>query len=75
MLTNNDFKKIDNLIDEKNKSLKKDLVKSMKKEINLNNEVIIEKLNLIISTFDNNYLDHEKRIGRVERHLSLSSIQ
>lgn len=57
MLTKNDFTEIDRRMD---------------KKFRLFESRIVKNLNLIISLIDNNYLNHENRITRIEKHIGLN---
>lgn len=61
MLTKEDLSKIDKKIDI-----------TIKKRLDLFENRITKKLNLLISFFDNDFVSHENRITRIEKHLNLN---
>lgn len=61
MLTKEDLSKIDRRIE---------II--VKKSLDAFETRITKKLNLIISLIENNYINHEGRITRVEKHLNLN---
>lgn len=75
MLTQNDLTQIktivEDVVDNKFKKelgpVKKD-IKIIHKQINK----IQKDTKIIINYFDTNYVNHEKRIGKIERHLGFS---
>ena len=62
MLTKNDLFQIKKIVGEEISPVKKDVIK------------IRKDISIIVSAFDNEYLDLRKRLERIENHLNLSPI-
>ena len=57
MLASNDFVQVDNLI---------------KKIIKSSEQRIIRKINIVISLFENEFVNLRNRVDRIEKHLNLN---
>ena len=72
MLTKNDLKQIEILVDRILEAKLKPLTVEIK-ELHRRVKKMERDLKLITNYFDREYLDHDKRITRIETHLGLQS--